>query len=115
MHNQRQIPRYKLKDGCIIIHDDTVGTINDISTVGLSCHCLKNNDCYNGLRRKIDILCKQRNILAEGLQVKILETQSLPGNFLKELETRKCRIMFEHLTTKQVGTLQKVLASYACA
>ncbi len=115
MHEQRQNPRYKLKDGCIIIHDDTVGTINDISTVGLSCCCLENNLCYNDLKRKIDILCKQRNILAEGLQVKVLETKSLPGNFLKELETRECRIMFEHLTKRQTDSLQAVLSSYAYA
>lgn len=115
MHDQRRNPRYKLKDGCIVIHDNTVGTIQDLSTVGLSCHCLKNTECRNGLKRTIDILCNRQNILAKGLQVKVLETNSLPGKFLKELETRKCRIKFEQLTTQQLNILKSVLASYASA
>ena len=114
MNERRKNIRYKLKDGCIVIHDNTVGTIHDISAGGLSCCCLL-DDCEKRLGREIDILCKQHNILAEGLTIKIVETECLPGEFLQGLKTRKCRVLFEPLSKRQIGKLDNVLASYACA
>ncbi len=114
MNERRENIRYILKDGCIVIHDNTVGAIHDISASGLSCCCL-NDECDQWLGNKIDILCRQHNILAEEIHIKILETECLPGEFLKGLKTRKCRVIFEPLNKRQIGKLENILTSYACA
>ncbi len=114
MNDRRGNIRYKLKEGCIVIHDEAIGTINDISTSGFSCSCL-NDVCSRDVGRKIDILCRQHRILAERIHIKILETECQAGEFLKGLTTRKCRVRFKELTQRQKNRLENVLSTYTYA
>ena len=102
MDERRKHKRFKLDAACILFHDKSGGTIIDISMGGLSCMCLDQGKCSQGLSVQIDIYCKKHDLCAEDIRLKVIGTEMVQGKFLMEkLGTRKCRARFYQLDKSQ--------------
>ena len=110
MEERREHQRYKLiEQTCIIHHNKTVGTIIDISAGGLSCVCLDQGECTNGIATTINIYCKKHDTRAEAIKMKVLSTEMMPGQFLEDLGLRRCRARFCNLDTDQKSQLANII------
>lgn len=98
-----------LHDSCLINNSEVVGTIIDISMGGLSCTCLDQNNCYQGCVKQVDIYCGRTGIWAEALNIRILNSEALPGRFVKEFGIRKCRLQFVQLAEAQARELENLI------
>ena len=109
MEERRKHKRYPLDNVCIINHSTTVGTIIDLSLGGLSCMCLDQGTCQEGLSEKIDIYCKSNDIRVEGLDMEVLDTGKLKGKFVEDIGLRKCRAKFCELDEGKVEQLANII------
>ena len=112
MDERREHPRFKLDAACILYHDKSLGTIIDLSIGGLSCMCLDQGKCNQGLSVQIDIYCKKYELCAEGIRLKVIGTEMVQGEFIEKLEMRKCRARFCQLDeSQQLQLIQIVVKS----
>ena len=111
MEERREHQRFKLEQTCIVNHEKTVGTIIDISAGGLSCVCLDQGTCSKGISTKINIYCKQQDVRAEDIKMKVLNTEKIPGKFLEDLGLRKCRAKFCGLDDPQKSQLANIIVN----
>jgi len=109
MEDRRKHQRFLLHDSCLINNSEVVGTIIDISMGGLSCTCLDQNPCYQGLVRQVDIYCGKTGLWAEKLNIQVLSSDTLPGKFVIEFGVRKCRLQFVQLAEMQAGQLENLI------
>ena len=115
MEEKREHQRFKLDQTCIIHHQRTVGTILDISVGGLSCVCLDQGECSKGISTTINIYCKNSDTRAEAIKMKVLSTETVPGQFLEELGLRRCRAKFCDLDTPQVKQVTDIIVNSTVA
>jgi hypothetical protein len=113
MEDRRKNPRYTLYESCIVNHSTTVGTIIDICRGGLSCSCLDHEQCSHSRPGKIDIFCKKNNYWAATLPVDVLESNTIPGKFIKEFRLRKCRMRFQELSDVQLAQIDSIIRNFA--
>lgn len=113
MHERRKHQRFTLHDSCIINHAFIVGTITDIGMGGLACMCLDQNKCNSTFPPQVNIYCRKHNLLAEGINIKILGTKSKPGEFIPEFGIRTCRIQFKQLQKEQAAQLEDIIVKYS--
>jgi hypothetical protein len=109
MDDRRKHQRFKLDDACIINHEKTVGTIIDISVGGLSCSCLDQGICSKGLSTQVDIYCKKGDLRAEGINIKVVDTEMVLGQFMQDVGLRKCRARFRQLDEFQQTQLTGII------
>jgi hypothetical protein len=109
MEDRRKHQRFKLRDSCIINRSEVVGTIVDISMGGMACTCFDQNRCHQGFLQQMDIYCRNADLWAEKLDVRILASETAPGMFAEEFSVRKCRLQFAQLTETQAGQLEKLI------
>lgn len=115
MDERRENQRFKLDQTCVIQHERTVGTIVDISVGGLSCVCLDQGDCSKGLSTQVNIYCKKNDICAEEINMKVLSTESMPGQFIENLGLRKCRAKFCGIDAPQKSQLASIIVNSTMA
>lgn len=113
MIERRKDKRYQLANRCILNHGNIVGTILDICQGGLSCMCLDSSQCEGVEPEKVDVFCKKENLIARGLHVRKLDTEIIPGKYVKEIKVRKCRIQFDHLIDAQIAQLKNIILAHA--
>jgi hypothetical protein len=113
MEERRAAPRVKPADDCIVVHEQLVGNIKNISSSGLYCTCIQECDCVENSHRNIDILCGEGSFLVQGLRVKIVDMERISGKFLRDLEIKKCRMQFEDLRAEQAFAIETILSG-AC-
>ena len=109
MDDRRKYQRFKLDDACIISHQKTVGTVLDISQGGLSCICIDQGECRKGVSAQVNIYCKKHDLCAEDIQMKVLDTGIMPGEFMRDLGLRKCRARFLELDEPQQAQLNNII------
>lgn len=109
MDERRKYQRFRLEEACIIDHDNTVGTVVDISMGGLSCFCLDQGVCGHGLSTRVNIYCKKYDLCAEDVTIKILATGIMPGEFMKDLGLRRCHVQFLQLDASQQAQLGNII------
>ena len=109
MDERRLHQRFKLDDACIISHEKTVGTVVDISAGGLSCICLDQGECSEGISTRINIYCKKHDLRAEDINIKVIGTGIIQGEFMKDLGVRKCRARFLQLDKTQHAQITNIL------
>lgn len=78
---------------------------------GLSCTCLDQGECSKGLSTAINIYCKKHDILAEKINMKVLSTETAPGQFRQELALRNCRARFLNLDSPQKSQLANIIVN----
>ena len=103
--DRRQHQRYKLDGACIIQHEKSVGTIVDLSVGGLSCVCLDQGTCSKDVSTMVSIYCKKKDLCAEDINMKVLSTEKIQGQFVEDLGMRKCRARFNDLKDFQKSQL----------
>ena len=74
--------------------------------------CLDTHKCEEFQPEKVDIFCINDKLLAQGLQVRQLDTEIILGQYIKEIKVRKCRIQFEHLIDAQVVQLENIILAH---
>lgn len=109
MEDRRKHQRFLLHDSCLINNSEVVGTIIDLSMGGLSCTCLDQNPCYQGLIKQVDIYCGKTGLWAEKLNIRVISSDAHPGRFVKEFGIRMCRIQFVQLAEVQAGQLENLI------
>ncbi len=109
MDDRREHQRFILDAACILNHDKSVGTIIDISLGGLSCMCLNQGKCSLALSARINIYCKKHDLCAEDLQLKVIGTEMVPGEFMEKLGIRKCRARFSALDEAQQAQVTNII------
>lgn len=109
MDDRRKHQRFKLDNACIINHEKKVGTIIDISVGGLSCMCLDQGICSKGFSTQVDIYCKKGDLRAEDINIKVVDTEMVPGEFMEILGTRRCRARFSQLDDFQQTQLTEII------
>lgn len=115
MEEKREHQRFKLDQACIIQHQRTVGTIQDLSAGGLSCVCLDQGDCSTGLSTTINIYCKKNDTRVENIKIKVLSTETMPGQFLADLGLRRCRAKFCELDDPQMTQVANIIVNSTVA
>ena len=113
MDDRRIFDRVAPIDDCIVVHSTLIGNIKDISRGGLFCSCFQETACTNNEHKEIDILCGQGNFLVKGLKVKIINMETISGQFLKDFEIKKCRMQFKELHEEQSYGIESILSG-AC-
>lgn len=111
MDDRRKHQRFTLDAACILNHDKSVGTVIDISEGGLSCMCLDQGNCSQGLSAQVNIYCKKYDLCAEDIQLKVIGTEKVPGEFMEELGIRKCRARFHQLDKSQRAQLKNLIVT----
>ena len=111
MEERRKHQRHKLDGVCILQHEQTVGTIIDISAGGLSCVCLDHGECNEGLLTTMNIFCRKHELCAEDIKMKVLSTEMMRGQFVEELGMRMCRVQFNNLKDSQRSQLANIIVS----
>lgn len=106
---RREHQRHKLEGACIIQHEKTVGTIVDISLGGLSCVCLDQGTCSQGLSTQINIYCRNQDLCAEDINMKVLNTERMRGQFVEDLGMRMCRARFNIIDEGQKEQLRNII------
>jgi len=114
MEERRIAERLKPGDDCIVVHARKIGNVKDISLSGLYCTCFQDSTCEKNIHREIDILCGYGKYLVRGLKVKIVETETIPGQFLTNFEIRKCRLKFLKIEDDQNSHLENILSDTCC-
>ena len=109
MDDRRKHQRFKLDTACILSHDKSVGTVLDISVGGLSCMCLDQGKCSQGLSAKINIYCKKYDLCAEDIPLKVIGTEMVEGEFMENLGVRKCRARFRQLDKTQQAQVTNII------
>ena len=109
MHDRRIHQRFKLDDTCVINHDKKVGTVIDISAGGLSCICLDQGECSKGFSTQVKIYCRKQNLCAEDIKMNVLDTEKVPGQFMKDVGLRKCRAKFCQVDDTQLEQLATII------
>lgn len=109
MEEKRFAERVKPVKDCIVVHPKKIGTIKDISSGGLFCTCFQDSTCEKGIHREIDILCGHGKFLVKGVKVKIVESQSKAGRFLKNFEIKKCRLQFVEVADDQAFGIETII------
>ena len=109
MDDRRKHQRYKLDASCILNHDKFVGTINDISLGGLSCMCFDQGKCSQDLSTQINIYCNDNDLCAEGIHLKVIDTEMIQGEFMELLGIKKCRAMFHKLDKSQESKVKNII------
>lgn len=71
--------------------------------------CLNPHQCGIGQPTEIDIYCRQHKLWAQGISIKVLSSETLPGHFIEEFGVRKCRVQFKHLAEEQVQQLENII------
>ncbi|MCF8057229.1 MAG: PilZ domain-containing protein [Desulfocapsa sp.] len=114
MHDRRKHQRFLLEQSCFLTSAASVGTILDLCMGGLlSCMCLEDNRCSNdSQQREVDIFCKTAKLSAQGLPIKVLDSNTVSGEFDMGLSCRKCRVQFEHLELNQKAHLEEIILSH---
>jgi len=110
MVERRVAERIKPVDDCIVIHAKKIGNVKDISSTGLYCSCFQDSTCEKNVHKEIDILCGYGKYLVKGVKVKIVETEIIPGQFLKNFEIKKCRMQFLKMENEQNYGIESILA-----
>ena len=110
MVNRRQYQRFKLDGACTLNYDKSGGTVIDISEGGMSCICLDQGECSQGLSAKINIYCKKHDLFAEDIPIKVIGTEMVQGEFMEELGIRKCRARFQLLDESQKAQVANIIA-----
>ena len=109
MDDRRKHQRFKLDAACVLSHDKSVGTVLDISVGGLSCMCLDQGKCSQGLSAKINIYCKKHDLCAEDIPLKVIGTEMVQGEFMENLGVRKCRARFHQLDKTQQEQVTNII------
>ena len=109
MDDRRKHQRFKLDGACAIKHDKKVGTILDISLGGLSCMCLDQGECSQGLSTRIKIFCKKHNVCAEDIKMEVIGTEKVLGQFMDDIGMRKCRTQFLQVDASQLVKLKNII------
>lgn len=109
MNERRKHRRFNLDAACILYHNKSVGTIFDISVGGLSCICLDQGECNQGLSIQIDIYCHKYDLCAENIRLELIGTEMLPGEFMEKLGMRKCRARFYLLDKSQQVQVSNII------
>ena len=109
MEDRREHQRFILDAACILNNDKSVGTIIDISLGGLSCMCLDQGKCSQGLSARINIYCKKHDLCAEDLHLKVIGTEKVQGEFMERLGIRKCRARFHLLNKAQHAQVTNII------
>lgn len=110
MGERRKHQRYKMDAACILNHDKFVGTIIDISMGGLSCQCFDQGKCSQGLSPQVNIYCNNDEVCAEGIHLKVIDTEMVQGKFMEMLGIKKCRAMFQQLDMSQKSQMRNIIA-----
>jgi len=113
MKERRIFERVKPADDCIVVHSKKVGNIKNISSGGLYCSCFQDTTCAKHIKREIDILCGQGQVLVKGVKVKVVETETIAGKFLVNFEVRNCRLQFMDMEEDQSLGIENIIAG-AC-
>lgn len=108
MEDRRKHQRFVLDGTCIIQHEKKVGTVIDVSVGGVYCKCFGKDECHAGLSFNANIYCREHELCAEDISIKVLSSEVIPGQFAKDFEVRKCRAQFEQLE----GSQRDELASF---
>lgn len=74
--------------------------------------CLDSSKCEETVPEKVDIFCIKDKLLAQGLEVRKLDSEVILGKYIREIKVRKCRIQFEHLIDAQVVQLENIILSH---
>jgi hypothetical protein len=109
MKERRIAERVRPAEECIVVHSNTIGNINDISTGGLYCTCFQDSTCEKDIHRQIDILCGHGKFLVKGVKVKIINSEVNAGRFLKNFEIIKCRLQFVEVEDKQASGIETIV------
>ena len=109
MEERRIAERFKLEDNCIVVHPNKVGNIQNISSSGLYCTCFQDSTCEKGTHQEIDILCGNGKYLVKGLKVKIVDTETKEGKFLKNFEIKTCRMQFVEVEEVQASNIETII------
>jgi len=109
MEERRKHKRYTLDNACILNHATTVGTIIDLSVGGLSCMCLDQGDCEEGLSTKVNIYCKKNDLTAQDIPIQVLSTGKMSGKFIENIGLRKCRAQFTQLDDASRAQLEHII------
>lgn len=75
--------------------------------------CLDSSQCEGVEPKKVDVFCKKEKLIARGLHVRKLDTEIIPGEHIKEIKVRKCRIQFEDLIDAQIVQLKNIILVHA--
>jgi len=113
MEERRKHKRYNMDNVCIINHSTTVGAVVDLSAGGLSCKCLDQGTCKEGHTTSIDIYCKSNEIRAVGIDMEILSTEKLRGQFIEDIGMRTCRARFCNLDETKKEQLANIIGQTA--
>jgi len=109
MNDRRKHKRFELDAACILYRDKTVGTIIDISMGGLSCMCIDRGECRQGLSTQSNIYCKEHDMCAEDIRLKVIGTEMVQGEFMEKLGIRKCRVRFHQLEKSQKSQVTNII------
>ena len=109
MEDRRKHQRFNLDGTCIVQHEKKVGTVVNVSVGGLYCKCFGKGECHAGHAFDVNIYCRKHELCAEGITVKVLESEVIPGQFAEDLKVRKCRAKFDQLEDSQRAELSNFI------
>ena len=112
MYERRVYRRVNLKNGCIVAHAKRVGNIRNISKGGLFCTCFQENPCKKAIKKIIDILCCNGNLVIKDVKVRVVGTERITGKFLRNFEMKKCRMQFDDLEEDQSACIEGIIAEH---
>lgn len=113
MKERRRYQRIPLKEKCLIHHAGNVGEIINLSMEGISCWCLNGDHCSTTTSRNIDIYCKERQLWARGLPMRVLSSELVSGKFLGEVPVKICRANFDNLRDEQRAEVENIILSHS--
>lgn len=115
MDERRKDERINLDKPCLISHSGNIGEIIDLSLSGLSCWCVQGDFCADVVSRKVDIFCKGGQLWARGLNLQVLASESVAGEYLGGVPVRKCRARFTDLAKEQREQLEHIILDQTMA
>jgi len=111
MEERRKFRRYEMNKQCLVRHPEMVGILMDLSLGGLSCECIGTDaepPCHT-----VDLLCHESSTWVGALNLDLVSTARVPGEFLPNFWSRKCRARFTELREEQADLLESYILTYA--